>query len=58
MISSAMREPIENGLDMAKATAFKAASVGAIGATAQFLTEPKIKLKKLHMDLVLVWVFI
>jgi hypothetical protein len=46
MISSAMREPIENGLDMAKATAFKAASVGAIGATAQFLTEPKDKIEQ------------
>ena len=42
----ALAEPIEKGLDMAKATAFKAASFGAIGATAQFLTEPKDKLKE------------
>ena len=44
MIDNAMHEPIEKGLDMAKATALKAASFGAIGATAQFLTEPKDKL--------------
>ena len=42
----ALAEPIEKGLDMAKSTAFKAASFGAIGATAQFLTEPKDKLKE------------
>jgi len=46
MISTAMREPAEKGLDMAKATAFKAASVGAIGATAQFLTAEKDKLQE------------
>ena len=46
MISTAMREPAEKGLDMAKATAFKAASVGAIGATAQFLTAKKDKLEE------------
>jgi hypothetical protein len=45
-VSAAMREPAEKGLDMAKATAFKAASFGAIGATAQFLTEPKDKLEE------------
>jgi hypothetical protein len=44
MIDNAMHEPIEKGLDMAKTTALKAASFGAIGATAQFLTEPKDKL--------------
>jgi hypothetical protein len=37
MIDNAMHEPIEKGLDMAKATALKAASFGAIGATAQLL---------------------
>ena len=42
----ALTEPIEKGLDMAKATALKAASFGAIGATAQFLTEPKDKLEE------------
>ena len=42
----ALAEPIEKGLDMAKSTALKAASFGAIGATAQFLTEPKDKLKE------------
>jgi hypothetical protein len=45
-IDIALKRPIENALDMAKATAFKAASFGAIGATAQFLTEPKDKLKE------------
>ena len=34
-------EPVENALQMAKSTAFKAAGFGAIGAL-QFLTEPKI----------------
>ena len=42
----ALSEPIEKGLSMAKATALKAASFGAIGATAQFLTEPKDKLQE------------
>jgi len=45
-MNAALHEPIEKGLDMAKATAFKAASFGAIGATAQFLTEPKDKLQE------------
>jgi hypothetical protein len=45
-ISMSHVEAVENGLSMAKTTAFKAAGFGAIGATAQFLTEPKDKLKE------------
>ena len=46
IITTSFNEPIEKGLDMAKSTALKAAGFGAIGATAQFLTEPKDKLEE------------
>ena len=45
-ITASHTEPVENALQMAKSTAFKAAGFGAIGATAQFLTEPKDKLEE------------
>ena len=44
-LTLANNQPIENGLAMSKAAVFKnAASFGAIGGTAMFLTEPKDKL--------------